>query len=71
MQCNRTMSEEELYDDDDAEEIEEDGSFEEVIQSAGERKKNSLETRRRIEQMMELKRLREYDDSIALEDLDW
>ncbi|MDX1345158.1 MAG: hypothetical protein R3179_04595 [Sedimenticolaceae bacterium] len=65
------MSEEELYDDDDAEEIEEDGSFEEVIQSAGERKKNSLETRRRIEQMMELKRLREYDDSIALEDLDW
>ncbi len=65
------MSEEELYDDDDAEEIEEDASFEEVIQSAGERKKNSLETRRRIEQMMELKRLREYDDSIAPEDLDW
>ena len=65
------MSEEELYDDDDTEEIEEDASFEEVIQSAGERKKNSLETRRRIEQMMELKRLREYDDSIALEDLDW
>ncbi|MEJ2316255.1 MAG: hypothetical protein P8Y83_04775 [Gammaproteobacteria bacterium] len=65
------MSEEELYDDDDTEEIEDDASFEEVIQSAGERKRNSLETRRRIEQMMELKRLREYDDSIGLEDLDW
>jgi hypothetical protein len=65
------MSEEELYDDDDTEEIEDDASFEEVIQSAGERKRNSLETRRRIEQMMELKRLREYDDSIAAEDLDW
>jgi hypothetical protein len=65
------MSEEELYDDDDTEEIEDDASFEEVIQSAGERKRNSLETRRRIEQMMELKRLREYDESIAAEDLDW
>ncbi len=65
------MSEEELYDDDDAEEIEEDASFEEVIQSAGDRKRNSLETRRRIEQMLELKRLRELDDSIGLEDLDW
>jgi hypothetical protein len=66
------MSEEELYDDDDdTEEADDDASFEEVIQSAGERKRNSLETRRRIEQMMELKRLREFDDSIGLEDLEW
>jgi hypothetical protein len=65
------MSEEELYDDDDTEEIEDDASFEEVIQSPGEKKRNSLETRRRIEQMLELKRLREYDDSIVPEDLDW
>lgn len=67
------MSEEDLYDDDDddREEVEDDASFEEVIQSAGDRKRNSLETRRRIEQMLELKRLRELDDSIGLEDLDW
>ncbi len=69
----RTMSEEDLYDDDDddREEVEDDASFEEVIQTAGDRKKNSLETRRRIERMLELKRLRELDDSIGLEDLDW
>lgn len=71
MQCNRAMSEEELFDDDDTGMIEDDASFEEVIQSAGERKRNSLETRRRIERMLELKRLREFDDSIGLEDLDW
>lgn len=72
MLCYQTMSEEDLYDDDDdQEEIEDDSSIEEVIQSAGDRKRNSLETRRRIEQMLELKRLRELDDSIALEDLGW
>lgn len=65
------MSEEELFDDDDTGMIEDDASIEEVIQSAGERKRNSLETRRRIERMLELKRLREFDDSIGLEDLDW
>lgn len=68
----RIMSEEDLYDDDDdREEAEDDACLDEVIQSPDDRKRNSLETRRRIERMLELKRLRELDDSIGLEDLDW
>jgi hypothetical protein len=67
------MSETDLYDDDDddREEIDVDDDFETVIPTAADRKRNSLETRRRIEQMMELKRLRELDETIGLEDLEW
>ena len=67
------MSETDLYDDDDddREEIDMDDDFETVITTAADRKRNTLETRRRIEQMMELKRLRELDETIGLEDLEW
>ena len=67
------MSETDLYDDDDddREEIEEDDEFEDILMTPAERKRNSLETRRRIEQMIELKRLRELDETIGLEDLEW
>ena len=68
------MSDDDVYDDelDDDEELIDDSDdfLEDLVTHADMKKKKSLEARRRIENWMELRRLREIDESIGLEDLD-
>jgi hypothetical protein len=59
----------------DDEFLEEDGNFDEMDSvftklTAQPRKKGVLETRRKIERLMELRRLRELDENIVWEDLE-
>ena len=57
--------------DDELELDEEDDNLAELRSNADAKKRKSLEARRRIENIMELRRLREIDESIGLEDLEW
>ena len=60
-----------LDDDLDEEELEEDDDIlDQEISKADERKHKSLQARRRIENIMELRALRDIDVSIRLEDLE-
>ena len=61
-----------LDDDElDEDELEDDHDMlDQVISKADERKHKSLVARRRIENLMELRALREIDESIRLEDLE-
>jgi len=58
-------------DDDQALDDDDDDLLNGASTSADMKKRKSLEARRRIENFMELRRLREIDESIGLEDLEW
>ncbi|PLY14134.1 MAG: hypothetical protein C0631_11930 [Sedimenticola sp.] len=68
------MSNDTLFDsddDDDAEDSEEldTENLEEIDHSLKTKKNYNLEARRKIEQLMELRRLKEYSDDIEWQDL--
>lgn len=64
------MNDEEILDDGEVEIDEEENDIDIFVQQAARRNSYTLDARRRIEQLMELKRLRELDERISLNDLD-
>jgi hypothetical protein len=64
------MNEDQLLDDDEIENEDDSGEIEVIVQQAVRRNPYVLDARRKIERLMELRRLRELDDRINLNDLD-
>jgi hypothetical protein len=61
-----------VNDDDDNNNLDEDeliDTLEDIPTSSRKRDERGLDSRRRIEELMELKRLKEIDNSIGLDDL--
>ena len=67
------MSNDDMFDDElDEEEQEDDFDILNDLESITDRKIHKrLDARRRIENLMELRRLREIDESIGFDDLEW
>lgn len=66
------MKEDQFVNDDDDSNLDEDeliDALEDIPSSSQKRDERGLDSRRRIEELMELKRLKEIDNSIGLDDL--
>ena len=64
------MNDEDILDDDEIENDDEVNPIDIFVPQTARRNTYTLDARRRIEQLMELKRLRELDERICLTDLD-